>query len=126
MAKILVVDDDPDVCEILAIKLRRAGHEVLVAQDGEAGLATAQDSRPDAILLDWMMPRVSGDEMCSQIRQDPNIGSTPVIMMSVRATQTDIAHGLLSGADDYITKPFRLSHVVTRLERAAAEPHWVM
>jgi DNA-binding response OmpR family regulator len=114
--KILIVDDEPMVAEVVERYLRREGYEVLLAEDGEAGVAAAQESAPDLILLDLMLPKLDGLTAFRQIRSQ---SSVPVIMLTA-----DRIVGLETGADDYITKPFSPREVVARvkavLRRASA------
>jgi two-component system phosphate regulon response regulator PhoB len=118
MKTVLVVDDDPEIRELLDFKLTAAGFVVRSAPDGEAGLAAAEEMHPDVILLDWMMPRLSGIDMCLQLRQRPKFRATPVIMLTAKALESDVQRGLSAGADDYITKPFSPREAVLRIEAA--------
>lgn len=120
---ILIVEDDRDLTDVLAYILRREGHEVRVAHDGATALELWQDSTPRLILLDLDIPRVSGWDVCSQVRGD---SETPVIMLTASSGDDNIVRGLELGADDYITKPFsprqllaRIRAVLRRQKRAA-------
>ena len=106
MACILVVDDDPDICDLIRFVLARSGHRVVSAGDGAAGLAAAQELRPDLVLLDWMMPNMTGTELCATLRADPAFANTLIYLVTARAEQADRQNGFLAGADDYVTKPF--------------------
>ena len=110
---ILIVDDEPMVAEVVERYLRREGFEVVLAKDGEAGIAAAQTSAPDLILLDLMLPKVDGLTAFRQIRSESSI---PVIMLTARGEETDRIVGLETGADDYITKPFSPREVVARVK----------
>ncbi len=112
---ILIVEDEPSIVELLAYNLTAAGFETGVAQDGdEAELALAERT-PDAVLLDWMLPGVSGIELCRRIRRRPATRSLPIILLTAKGEEADRVRGLDSGADDYVTKPFSPAEVVARL-----------
>ena len=88
--RILVVEDDPVVRELIEFKLSGAGHRILQEADGEAGLATAKAEQPDLIILDWMMPKLTGLQVCEAIRADESIAGTPVLLLTARAQETDV------------------------------------
>lgn len=113
VTKVLLVDDDPDLLDLLTYGLGREGYEVLTAADGQQGLARWRADRPDIVLLDRMMPRLDGLEVCRQIRQESD---TPVIMLTVRDDEADVVHGLQVGADDYVPKPFSAKQLVARMQ----------
>lgn len=107
MKKILVVDDEVHIVQIVKFNLeRRGGYQVLVAKNGEEGLETAKKEKPDLILSDVMMPKMSGFKFCEELRKDPEITATPFIILTAKGQESDIKTGQDSGADDYITKPF--------------------
>jgi two-component system phosphate regulon response regulator PhoB len=112
----LVVDDDPDLRGVVVYMLERVGFEVHVESDGEAGLKLAMDVRPDVVLLDWMMPRMSGVEVCRSLRSDPDLMSIAVILLTAKAQQSDVQLGLDAGADDYIVKPFSPRELINRVQ----------
>lgn len=116
MAKILVVDDDPDLCALVAFKLEQAGHEVVVEHDGEGGLAAAVAEVPDLVVLDWMMPRLTGLEVCMAMRDTPALARTPVILLTANSQEADVERGFAAGADDYILKPFSPRELATRVD----------
>jgi two-component system phosphate regulon response regulator PhoB len=118
----LVVDDDPDLGDVIVFMLERAGFEVHLEPDGAAGLAIAATLRPDVVLLDWMMPRMSGVEVCRALRSNVELASTKVIILSARAQQDDVSQGYSAGADDYIVKPFRPKDLINRVEAVLAHP----
>lgn len=124
-AKILVVDDEPMVADVVERYLRREGFDVQLAADGEAAVAAAQESSPDLILLDLMLPKIDGFAAFQQIRAD---SSVPVIILTAKGEETDRLVGLETGADDYIAKPFSPREVVARVKavlrrtRSAASP----
>lgn len=115
MARILVVDDDPDIVALVRFKLEAEGHEVLTAADGEAGLAAAREHRPDLVLADWTMPRLSGIEMLARLRADAEIAGTPFILLTARAQETDEP-----GIDGFIAKPFSLGELTTQVDAVLA------
>ncbi len=104
-ARILVVDDAPANVKMLTTRLARDGYEVIVATDGEQALRVAREASPDLILLDIMMPRVDGIEVCRQLKSDPTVPFTPIIMVTAMADTKDIVAGFDAGGDDYLTKP---------------------
>src|ERR1700726_3061686 len=112
MPRILVVDDEAQIVDLLRSYLRRDGFEVEEAADGEAALAAAARLRPDLIILDLMLPKMDGREVCRRIRETTN---TPIIMLTARDEETDKLLGLELGADDYITKPFSPREVAARV-----------
>ena len=115
-ANILVVEDEPAIQELLAANLTRAGHTVLRAPDGETGLRIVTEARPDLILLDWMLPGISGLDFARRLRADSRTRDVPVIMLTARGEEVDKIAGLEAGADDYITKPFSPRELVARIK----------
>ena len=111
---ILVVEDDPGIHLILRDSLSSQGFRVIVAKDGEEGLSKALESRPDLVLLDIMLPRLDGFEVCRRVREKGL--TSPVIMLTVRDEEQDKVRGLEAGADDYVTKPFGLQEVSARIK----------
>jgi len=114
-APILIVDDEPYILRSLRYLLAREGYEVETASDGEEGLARIRDLRPRLVFLDIMMPRMSGYEVCEQVKQDASLAGTYVIMLSARGQQSDRERGFLGGADEYLTKPFSPREVAARV-----------
>ena len=110
--KILVVDDETNIVEILTYNLRKAGYETIEAYDGETGLKMAQEENPDLVMLDIMMPKMDGYEVCRQLRLTSQV---PVIMLTARAEETDKVLSFELGADDYITKPFSVRELLARV-----------
>lgn len=104
--KILIVDDEPNIVISLEFLMRREGFEVLVARDGEEALRNIKEQQPDLVLLDVMMPKVNGFDVCKQIRNDPTLSGMRIIMLTAKGREAEIAKGLALGADGYITKPF--------------------
>ena len=111
--KILVVDDDANICELLRLYLTKEGYQVTVANDGEEGLEKFNAVKPDMVLLDVMMPRMDGLEVCRRIRK---AGNTPVMMLTAKGETFDKVLGLELGADDYITKPFSPTELNARVD----------
>ena len=120
--KVLVVEDDPVVRELIEWKLAAAGHEVLLADDGEAGLQRAKVDKPDAVIVDWMMPKLTGLEVCQAIRADQELADTPVLLLTARAQESDVERGYAAGVDDYLMKPFSPRELLTRLEALTHRP----
>jgi two-component system phosphate regulon response regulator PhoB len=105
-ATVLVVEDEPAIQELIAYNLRQAGHQPLRADNAEQALRLVQDALPDLVLLDWMLPGLSGIELARRLRADRRTKAIPIIMLTARADEQDKLTGLDTGADDYITKPF--------------------
>jgi DNA-binding response OmpR family regulator len=118
---ILVIDDEPYILRSLSYVLQREGFTVETASTGEDGLQRVRSLRPPLVFLDIMMPRMNGYEVCEQVRQDPNLEGTYVIMLSAKGQQIDRERGLLGGADDYMTKPFSPREVARRVRAVLAE-----
>ena len=114
-AHILIVEDEAALVELLRYNLEKEGYRVTVAADGEEGLSALEDSKPDLMILDWMLPLVSGLEVCRQIRRKPASRTLPIIMLTARSEEADRIRGLEIGADDYITKPFSPSELMARV-----------
>jgi DNA-binding response OmpR family regulator len=120
MPSILIVDDDADVREIVAFKLGRLGYEVITASDGATGLEAVTQLRPDLVLLDWAMPKLTGIEVCRQIRDGSDNADVPVILLTARTRESDVRIGFEAGVNDYIVKPFSPSELAHRVEAALA------
>jgi two-component system response regulator VicR len=122
-ARIMVVDDEPPIVDLLSYNLRRANYEVVIARDGEEALAKAQQEQPDLIILDLMLPRLDGLEVCRALRRERDV---PIIMLTARDAEVDRVVGLELGADDYVVKPFSVRELMARvknvLRRARARP----
>ncbi len=116
-ASVLVADDDPNIVLSLEFLMKRAGYRVRVARDGDAVLAALQQEIPDLVLLDLMMPRRSGYEVCHVIRGTPAWCHVRVVMLTAKSQAVERAKGLALGADDYITKPFSTRDMVSRVKR---------
>lgn len=116
MARILIADDDLDIRELVEFKLVSLGHAVTVVSDGQAALAACRAERFDLAVLDVMMPGLSGLDAVATIRADPELAALPVILLTARAQENDVASGLEAGADVYVTKPFSPRDLAARVE----------
>ena len=112
--RILIVEDEKNIVDILSFNLTKEGYETLEAYDGQAGLQLALEQNPDLILLDLMLPKMDGFDVCRNLRKENR--STPVIMLTAREEETDKVLGLELGADDYITKPFSMRELLARVK----------
>lgn len=115
-ANILVVEDEPAIQELIAANLQLAGHQVLRAADAETALALVREAIPDAILLDWMLPGISGIQLARRLRADERTREVPIIMLTARSEEVDKVAGLEAGADDYVTKPFSPRELMARIK----------
>ncbi len=120
MPHVLVVDDDPVVADLVAFRLQRLGLQVTVETDGETGLAAARRLRPDLVVLDWLMPRMDGLEVCRALRADadPALARTPVLMLTAKSQEPDLERGFAAGATDFVAKPFSTRELVSRVTAA--------
>ena len=113
--KILIIEDETDVADLLSLNLRKAGFRISTAADGAIGLQKARDDRPDFIILDLMLPKLSGLEVCRILKSDVATSQIPILMLTAKAEEIDRIVGLEFGADDYVTKPFSPREVVLRI-----------
>ena len=120
--KILVVEDEPNQVELIEFNLNSEGYEVVVARDGEEALNLAEEENPDLILLDWMLPKVSGIEVCRQLRRSKMTREIPIVMLTARSEESDKIRGLDIGADDYITKPYSIKELLARVRAGMRRP----
>lgn len=118
--KVLVVEDDVDIQDLVIALLSRAGYDVVAEDNGDAGLAAALSQEPDLVILDWMMPGLSGVEVCRGMRADPRAKNVPVLMLTSKAQEADIDQAFTAGADDYMVKPFRGRELVSRVQALTA------
>ncbi|HVD32458.1 MAG TPA: response regulator [Gemmatimonadales bacterium] len=118
MAKILVAEDDKQIGDMIAFKLTNGGHQVIRAEDGEEAVALAGRELPDLILLDAMMPGLSGFEVLRRLKSDPTLRAVPVIMVTAKGHERDVLSGLRGGAVDYVVKPFSLKELAARVDLA--------
>jgi two-component system phosphate regulon response regulator PhoB len=112
---ILIVEDDPALVELVKYNLEKEGYATAVATDGESALTLVEEEDPVMIVLDWMLPKLSGIEVCRRLRQRPSTTTLPIIMLTARGEEDDRIKGLESGADDYIVKPFSPSELTARV-----------
>jgi DNA-binding response OmpR family regulator len=115
---VLVADDDPDILSLVALRLQRSGYDVLTAGDGEEALAAALEHGPDLALLDVMMPKLDGYEVTERLRASDSTRHMPVILLTARVQEADIARGIEAGADDYVEKPFSTLELRDRVQAA--------
>jgi len=120
--KILIVEDEPSQVEILKFNLKPEGFDVRVEMDGESGVQAAIEDPPDLILLDWMLPNLTGIEICRQLRRNTQTREIPIIMLTARSEERDKVRGLDIGADDYITKPYSIKELIARIKSALRRP----
>lgn len=114
--KVLIIEDEDALSTILEYNLAKENFEVALATDGEEGLLKVEEFGPDIIILDWMLPKVSGIEVCRRIRSKPESRNIPIIMLTARSEEADRIRGLETGADDYLTKPFSTAELIARLK----------
>ena len=115
-ADILIVEDEAALVELLRYNLDKSGFATRVASDGEEALAKIEDRVPDLVLLDWMLPGVSGIEICRRLRRRPETARLPIVMLTARTEEADRLRGLETGADDYVSKPFSVAELVARIK----------
>ena len=124
--RIVLVEDEHDMADLVAARLRREGYVVDVAHEGLEGLELIRSAPPDLVLLDVMLPGMLGTDIAARLRDDPRTAGVPIIMLTAKSEESDIVVGLKFGADDYVTKPFSLAVLIARvaaiLRRAAASP----
>ncbi|MBY0508742.1 MAG: phosphate regulon transcriptional regulator PhoB [Rhodospirillaceae bacterium] len=112
---VMIVEDEASLVTMLRYNLEKEGYNVTEASDGEEAVTVADETPPDAVILDWMLPRMSGIEVCRQLRRKNETRSVPIIMLTARSEETDKVRGLNVGADDYMTKPFSMPELVARV-----------
>lgn len=112
---VLIVEDEPAQREVLAYNLEAEGFRITRAEDGEVGLLMVAEDQPDVIVLDWMLPRVTGIEVCRRLKMDPATRDIAIIMLSARSEEVDKVRGLETGADDYVTKPYSVTELMARV-----------
>lgn len=113
--KILIADDEPNIVISLEFLMKREGFEVTVAKDGEEAVQCIRRDRPDLVLLDVMMPRRTGFEVCQEVRSDPALAGMRILMLTAKGRDTEVAKGLALGADAYMTKPFSTKELVEKV-----------
>ncbi len=114
--KIMIVEDEEDIVTLLRYNLEKEGFDTCFATNGEKALNTIKIEQPTLILLDWMLPGMSGVDVCKQVRYDKNLNNTPIIMLTARGEEADKIRGLTIGADDYMTKPFSVPELIARIK----------
>ena len=119
---VLIIEDEPNQAELIRYNLESEGYRVAIACDGEDGLIQAMETIPDIILLDWMIPKVSGIEVCRQLRKIKSTNDIPIILLTARSEESDKVRGLDIGADDYITKPYSIKELLARVRAALRRP----
>lgn len=112
---VLVVEDEPAQREVLAYNIQAEGFQVMTAEAGDIALEMVRETPPDVIVLDWMLPHVSGIEVCRQLKMGAETARIPIIMLSARSEEVDKIRGLETGADDYVTKPYSVAELLARL-----------
>ncbi len=115
MTKVMIVEDEAGLVTLLKYNLEKQGYETTVVMDGKDVMTTALTEKPDLILLDWMLPNVTGVDLCREIRKTYELRSTPIIMLTARGDEADKVKGLSFGADDYMTKPFSVPELMARI-----------
>jgi len=115
MSKILIVDDEQDIVELLSYNLQKEGFSIVKAYDGEAALVLVRSEKPDLMILDLMLPKMNGLDVCKAIRRNPETVNLPIIMLTAKGDEIDKIIGLEVGADDYITKPFSIKELIARV-----------
>lgn len=121
MAKIVIAEDDPDIRELIAFTLRFAGYEVITGSNGEEGYQLTKSERPDLVMLDVRMPKLTGYEACKRIKSEPELAATPVIFLSAKGQENEIEQGLAAGAEEYLLKPFAPDQLVDRVKAVLAK-----
>jgi len=116
MAKILIAEDERDIRDLVAFTLRFAGHEVVVAANGEEAVTMAPDVNPDLILMDVRMPRMTGYEACKVMKANPDLKDIPIVFLTARGQESEIQQGLDAGAEEYLLKPFAPDQLTTRVK----------
>jgi two-component system phosphate regulon response regulator PhoB len=120
--RILVVEDEPSITEVLKYNLERQGYEVITASDGQTALQRARSIIPELVILDLMIPVIGGLEVCRQLRSDPRTKDVRILMLTAKGEETDEVVGFNMGADDYVTKPFRVKPLIERIKAQLRRP----
>ncbi len=121
MAKILIAEDERDIRDLITFTLRFAGYEVVAASNGEEAVNLAHQERPDLILMDVRMPRMTGYEACAAIKADPTLKDIPVMFLSAKGQESEIQAGLSAGATEYLLKPFAPDQLTARIQTILAQ-----
>ena len=120
--KVLIADDEPNIVMSLEFLMQRAGYQVQVATNGEEALKFATEIPPDLMLLDVMLPKMSGFEVCQKVRENPACGEMKIIMLTAKGRDTEMAKGLAMGADAYVTKPFSTKDLLAQVKQILGDP----
>ena len=120
-SRILIIDDEPNIVLSLEFLMKREGFEVAVAGDGEGALRAMAERRPDLVILDVMMPKLNGFEVCQRIRAEPAYRDVRVLMLTAKGRESEVTKGLALGADAYITKPFATKELLAQVQRLLGE-----
>jgi len=120
VTRVLIADDEPNIVLTLSFMLKREGYEVLTVPDGVQALAAIRAERPALVLLDGAMPGMTGFEVCEAVRADPEVAATPILMLTAKGRETDIARGIGAGADAYVTKPFSTRGLIVKIREMLA------
>ena len=121
--KIVLAEDEPEIARLIEFKLKKEGYSVTWKENGEEALKAIKADKPDLVLLDVMMPVMGGYEVLRRLKEDENLKSIPVIMLTARAQEKDVVKGIDMGAEDYITKPFHPAELLARVKRILGKPH---
>lgn len=121
MAKIVIAEDEPDIRELIAFTLRFAGHEVITGANGQEGYELAKQHKPDLVMLDVRMPRMTGYEACQSIKATPEIAHIPVVFLSAKGQESEIEQGLSVGAEEYLLKPFAPDQLTEQVRQVLAK-----
>ncbi len=121
--KIVLAEDEPQIARLIEFKLKKEGYSVISKENGEEALKAIKMDKPDLILLDIMMPVMGGYEVLRRLKEDENLKSVPVIMLTARAQEKDVVKGIDMGAEDYITKPFHPAELLARVKRILGKAH---
>jgi two-component system phosphate regulon response regulator PhoB len=113
--KVLIVEDEESIATLIDYNLTREDFATKIAPDGEDALLKVQEFQPDIVIIDWMLPKISGLEVCRRLRQNPDTKNLPIIMLTARSEESDRIRGLETGADDYLTKPFSTAELIARV-----------
>ena len=116
MAKIVIAEDEPDIRELIAFTLRFAGHEVFAGCNGQEGYDLTKSEHPDLVLFDVRMPKMTGYDACRKVKADPETAHIPVIFLSAKGQENEIAQGIAAGADEYLLKPFAPDQLTERIK----------
>ena len=121
MAKIVIAEDEPDIRELIAFTLRFAGHEVIAGSNGQEGYELTKSELPDLAIFDVRMPKMTGYDACRKIKADPETSHIPVIFLSAKGQENEIAQGIAAGADEYLLKPFAPDQLTERIKSILAK-----